>query len=441
MKATTHKLTLFLLFVVSNISLYAQPYKDPKFGADSASRMQCVQNLSTLSEFMKIDLYSYALDAFHSVFTNCPKSGKNLYIHGARIYKYLIENEKDETSKKNKIDTLMLIYDKRMEYYNEVGLVSGRKGLDLLKYTDQTMQGYQLLKRSVQLQKDKSEEAVITTLMQTAGWLLKSKQIDQAEYLGDYNDLMSLLDIRAKAGIEPDKTANLIEAVNSIFASGESIDCNGLVSVFKPKFVENKQNVEWLTKILLLMDGSKCQDDEFYGACLEQLFLVEPTANLATQLANLFYRRKDDLRSIQYFSKAIEMEQDPEKKSRSNYYMAVILSKDQSQYKDARNYAMEAIKLNPGWGDPYILIGNLYASSSKICASNEFEQKAIYWVAVDQFLKAKSADSTVTEEANRLINQYIPYFPNKENAFFYGFTAGNSYTVGCWINESTKVRF
>ena len=106
----------------------------------------------------------------------------------------------------------------------------------------------------------------------------------------------------------------------------------------------------------------------------------------------------------------------------------------------ARNHARKAIELTSDWGEPYILIGNLYASSSKMCGENEFEKSTIFWAAVDKFEQAKAIDSEVNGEATELIRKYSQYFPNAEDAFFYGFEDGQPYTIGCWINENTKVR-
>ena len=38
------------------------------------------------------------------------------------------------------------------------------------------------------------------------------------------------------------------------------------------------------------------------------------------------------------------------------------------------------------------------------------------------------------------IATYSKYLPTIENAFFYKVKEGSVYQVGCWINESTKVR-
>ena len=53
---------------------------------------------------------------------------------------------------------------------------------------------------------------------------------------------------------------------------------------------------------------------------------------------------------------------------------------------------------------------------------------------------SKNMDSSVAELANKKIASYSKYLPTNEDAFFNGYKEGDTYTVGCWINESTKVR-
>jgi len=100
----------------------------------------------------------------------------------------------------------------------------------------------------------------------------------------------------------------------------------------------------------------------------------------------------------------------------------------------------KAIALRMGWGSPYLLIGDMYSSSTKLCGENDFEISAVYWVAVDKYRKAKAVDASIAEDASKKIAIYSQYFPNKKDAFFYGYTDGQSYIVGCWIKETTTVR-
>ena len=81
----------------------------------------------------------------------------------------------------------------------------------------------------------------------------------------------------------------------------------------------------------------------------------------------------------------------------------------------------------------------------KVVVKNEFEQKLVYSLAIDKFLKAKSVDPSFNDIANKKIAKYSVYLPTTDDAFFYSkedrkITEGSAYQFGCWINESTKVR-
>ena len=96
--------------------------------------------------------------------------------------------------------------------------------------------------------------------------------------------------------------------------------------------------------------------------------------------------------------------------------------------------------IRSNWGKPVILIGDIYAAASKDCGSNIFEQGMVFSAAIDKFIQAKNIDSSLADAANKKIATYSKYLPSNEDAFFSGATEGSAYQVGCWINESTKVR-
>jgi hypothetical protein len=54
--------------------------------------------------------------------------------------------------------------------------------------------------------------------------------------------------------------------------------------------------------------------------------------------------------------------------------------------------------------------------------------------------RARSIDSGVASEASRLINQYSQYMPSLDDIFQRMKSEGDSYYVGCWIQESTVIR-
>ena len=133
------------------------------------------------------------------------------------------------------------------------------------------------------------------------------------------------------------------------------------------------------------------------------------------------------------------MEQDGTKKSKYLYQLGLIYF-NQGNLSGAKSKAVESLQLNPSCGECYLIIGKVYAQSSKTVGANEFEQKSVYWAAVDKFLKAKSVDASLSDDANQMISAYSALFPTNEELFFQGIAVGSTYQVGGIINESTTVR-
>jgi hypothetical protein len=71
----------------------------------------------------------------------------------------------------------------------------------------------------------------------------------------------------------------------------------------------------------------------------------------------------------------------------------------------------------------------------------DIDARANFWVAVDYFVRAKQADPTLAEEADRLIATYRQYFPTAEEAFMHDLSDGASYTVRAnGLSATTTVR-
>lgn len=433
-----------LIFSVGTYLIDAQTgvnfYLDPKYGPDSLSRMECANNLSTMSEFMKINLYDYALPSWRKVFSECPAASRNIYLYGVRIYKEKIEKETDPALQRSFVDTLMLIYDKRIENFGQEGLVLGKKGVDLMKYRNDAIpevHGY--LEKSVQQTGKSAEESVLVTYMQTSVVLFKSGKIQGQQVIDNYLVIADILNQKIAAG-DKDQAIACLTNVESIFSESGAGSCSDLINIFTPRYNQNTTDIELLKKITSLLEKRGCEDSDLFAGASENLYAQEPSARAAYNLARLFVKREEFQKAAEYYKKAVDLSDINDDKANYLYQLAYLEFTKFDQYSSARTHAQEAARLKTGWGDPYILIGNIYASSSKNCNENELQQSSVFWVAVDQYIKAKSVDASKTAEANELISRYSQYFPNVEDAFFYGYQEGQEYTVGCWINEKTRVR-
>ncbi|MEG1556709.1 MAG: hypothetical protein RR356_08310, partial [Bacteroidales bacterium] len=104
----------------------------------------------------------------------------------------------------------------------------------------------------------------------------------------------------------------------------------------------------------------------------------------------------------------------------------------------ARSNAMEVLKVHPNSGKAYILIGDLYASSGSRCSGDDIVPYSYNWAAADKYSKAAAVDRSVAEEAHAKRSKLK--FPSNNDFFVRGLKAGESYRVGCWIQETTTIR-
>jgi len=145
--------------------------------------------------------------------------------------------------------------------------------------------------------------------------------------------------------------------------------------------------------------------------------------------------------SIGHYEQYISEIDDPIKKAEKQLLISKIYYAHIKNFVAARTYARQAANNNPNWGEPYILIGKLYASSGPLCGSGRgWNSQIVTWPAIDQFEKAKKVDPSVAAEANKWINQYTKYMPSTGDIFQRGLKEGSSFKVGCWIQESTTIR-
>lgn len=441
------KIALFPV-LLGFVSLSSQAQKGVEDGSrygHGEDSIRCIKNLSLYREHVKHGAFPSALDSWQVVFEECPKSTKNIYIDGAKMFNKFIADEKDPDRKAILMDSLRLIYDQRIKYYKQRGSVLGRKAVDILKHpeyrTDPDIQEetYGYLQESISILKNKSSVAVVATYMTTSFALFQNERLTALQVIENYAQASEILDYQLVQKPGNKTILQVKEATDYNFITSGAPTCESLVLYFQPLWEEKKDDIAYLGRAVNFLSALECETEPFYALAAEALYNKEPSAQAAYGLAKLFLSKEEFEKAITYYQEAIEREEDPSKKADYLYQLAYITNAQMKQAQKARTYAMEAIKLRPDWGEPYILIGDAYAGS-KDCFTDEFEKTTIYWAAVDQFSKAKSVDAAVAEKANERISTYKNYFPDIETIFFYSLKEGDNYQVGCWINETTKVR-
>ncbi len=445
---------LFAGLLSSNLQAQEDTNQIPKYGKDS---IKTLTKLSLYQEFYnqwKRDSYSGnaihdALDSWRWLFDNAPRVSQNMYIHGSKMYRYLIKKADDEKRKEGLLDTLMAVYDKRLTYFpthsngkSQEGKLLGYKGVDMYQFApDRIDEVYDILKRSVSLREENSQSAVLVYYFRTAIKKHKNGDADKSIIVETYDEISEIIDENLEKYANNKRRLSMWENVKgNIENSFEPYaTCEDLTRIYRVKFEENPEDTELLDKITNILDKKGCDDTELFFEATKKLHELEPTAESAKKMGRMLLAEENYDNAIKYLKESTELFDDEVEKADAFKILANIYSMEE-EFVTAREYAQKALELIPKDGELYIMIGDMYASSADQCGDNDLTSKAAYWAAVDKYQKAKEIDNTVADEANNRINTYKKYFPRKETVFFHDLEVGDSYEVECWINETTTVR-
>jgi tetratricopeptide (TPR) repeat protein len=428
-------LILSLTFSLLGMSLIAQD-DESKFGNDPD---KCRAQLSTYDQFYNQNNYNDAYPAWSWCFNNCPQSTKNIYIQGPNIIEFKIKNAEGE-EKEAYIDTLLLIYDQRTEFFGDEGINKGRKAIQIMQYrSSKAMTAYKLFKEALEIDGKEAEINTIGRYMQLASVLYQNKVIQPDELISLYAELTGILSAKIEAGESSAEKAK--KQVDAMIINTGVLDCEKMEEIFTPMFEAKPDDTNFLMLIQTMLKNQNCFSTELYAKVSEKLYETNKTASTAHILAQYFFKNNQAEKAEIYYKEAIELQEDESKKADLYFEIGLLYYNHMDQYTTAKSYALKAIALNPNYGKAYKLIGQIYASVASKCGENEFEKKTVYWAVVDKLVQARNADPSLAEEVNPMISKYTSYFPKKEDAFFYGITEGSSYTINCWIGETTTVRF
>ncbi len=449
------KIVLAASMFIATATTFAQKGVEDgsKYGHGEDS-VRCIMNLVQYDDAVKAKDYKGAYEPWTIVFNECPLAKKSIYNDGVKIAKALYKTTKDEQY----YELLLKIYDQRIKYlgndksYPE-SYIKGMKALDILTYKDtdeDNKVAIGLFAESFKGDAKTIQPAFVQKYVLSTVNLYKKGIYTAENVVNNYitaGDVITSIQNSGKTfKTEKDKAefdelvATTKEQVDQIFAQSGAADVETLNNVFGPQLEANKNNVDWLKKVNKFLSRTKGGDEsELFFATSESLHNIEPAASSARGLARMNLKKGNSDDAISYYKQAIELEDDNADKAKYYYELSTVYF-SQHNFGGAKGAALSAASLRDGWGDPYILLGKIYAAGAPSIGSEEWEKKAGYWAAVDKFYKAKSVDESVASEANQLIAQYSQYFPNKEDLFMHGVNVGESYTVGGFIGEATKVR-
>lgn len=438
--------TVLSFLTVLIISLTASAQADStKYGDTPEQQQKCKECISLYREYRDQNMDKEALPGWRCAFRTCPQSAKTLYIDGAKFYGEILDKMYEDSTQLDVrnayIDTLMMIYDKRIEYYGEEGKVLTFKANDLFKYDEsRAKDANKMLKRSMDLEGMNSDAIAASLYYQTLYKMYREDEATKSDLLVEYMPVLEILDYNI-ARLDDEKQKVRYEKAKSNLDNFfvKIADCDDIYRILGERLAATPNDIDLNKKALAVMNKRDCTDNDLYLQVAERVYQDKPTPDAAYSIGIQKLKAKDYNTALKYFEEAVNLCDDCIELNK--YYLragqvATILG----QTGKARSNANKILSTDPKSGDAYMLIGDAIASGAKACDDGKLGMAGAYWLATDYYAKAKSVDSSLAAKASEKIASYTKYFPAKKDIFFNNLEVGSTYKVECAGGETTTVR-
>jgi tetratricopeptide (TPR) repeat protein len=411
--------------------------------ANAQDNNQCAVNYSMYKEFLNVEAYNEAHDAYWEVLNNCPKFSKNVYVDGIKMYKALIASSNNTATINAYVDTLKQIYQQRIDNYGENASILGRCGLDIMRYRKSDtsfMEAYHMLGQAIALTSNDPELTVMSAYVQLSMSLTSQGKISTEQLFKDI--VPNIVTIYTNRSIKDESyTAQTEKIIDNIKNNLPKV--KGYVAVFDSLFPATysiSSDLEEVSTLSNTMNVVSATSNILYAQAAERLYADMPTASAAASIARYNRNIKEYTKAAKFYAEAANMESDTRLKS-EYLYEAATVANNLKKYAEAVELAKKAINANPNNAAPLLLISAIYMVNANTFSTDHFEQGKIYWVAADYAQRALKADNKIAEQANTLINQCRPLYPSKEDAFMHSIKQGDIVKVSVYGSETTIARF
>ena len=424
------KFLLSLMFMVAGVTASAQnpDFSNDalygKYGATPEEREQNIYLLNFFGEAVGNQDFQAASGYLKQLLDRCPKASENIYAKGATLMKNKIARAKSVAEKKTYIDSLMLLYDLRVENFGDhqtrgKAYILDRKARDFLTYSPLDHERVLELFREAIAENPDPELAAIY-FKQLTDYYREDGEGSPDEILAEYQRLSPVFD--GATG----QAAEYKDQFDRCFGISGVASCENLEAMFKEKLAASNNDPDVVAQAFDLMSRAQC-DSEFYLQTAETFYEVKPSAETALLLAEVFQNKNQFDKAITYLTEALSVETDNAEKVKLLVRIGVV-QLAMKNYSEARKAALEAQELNPEDGMSYFVLAQCYGAQA---STGSFASQAIYWVAYDTMEKAAQLldDENLKETANSLMAAYRNAWPSKEECFFNEVQIGTRYVA------------
>ena len=444
------KLLLSAALATVCFAAMAQDLSDPKYAVwgdtEEARRENMLAN-QFLKQKLDMKDYDAASGYLKKLLDNAPKGSVSIYQRGVTLFKRKYALAKgDAELKKQAVDSMMIIYDLRVENFGASktqgkAYILDMKAKDYLNYRSDDREGLRAAFEAAIDAAVESNQTNAETIAMYFGNLCDDYKngegnVDAEEVIAIYDRLSPMFDG------DDESVAEQKTLFDNYFGASGVASCENLQDIFSKKLAEKPNDENTLAQAVSLMTRAKCSGD-FYLTTAEKYYEVKPSAETALFLAQAFQSEEKYDKAIQYLNEALAAEQDNAEKEKLLARIAIVNMATRN-YAAAAQAARSARDINPENGYAYFVLAQCYAASAGNCSGLQGE--AAYWAAYDMMAKAVErldSEPDTKQNAQNSLAVYRGHFPTSETCFFEELQEGQSYTVQCGLaaGVQTTVRY
>ena len=421
--------TVLALSVVSanSFAQYEGTSFDDRIGHGKDS-LEVRQQVSLFGNNVKEQKWEDAYENYKFIIEKAPFARLDTYTKGVTVLSHLISNSQDATQRKNLLDEMLGIYDKRIE--NMVGLnsfsklkttkgsVLCRKAYDYAVYAPSCYADYTLDKaydnfsEGINLvNEDPSVEVEAFVLSKYFETSYAKYQADQEgfqeQFLLDYilcKEVCEKMLAKANEAEDRDQADKIVKQydpilqyVTPLFLNTPAASRDNILDIYNANVGQRKDDVNYLRSALSVLAANYCDDSDIYFQAAKYADAIEPDYNSCIGMAQYFMQQGNEAEGVNYYNKAVELCQSNKAKADAAYNIANTLGR----FKHTSN------------AEPFLTMAEQYESTYQgkcdLYRARRDASEKKFDSAISYAQKAADEDPSISGTASRLAEQIADY--------------------------------
>lgn len=401
--------------------------------ADAAQEAKARELNAAYVDYMKSEQFVEATKPLNWLLVNTPELNESIYINGVTVYKGAADKTADEAKKVVYQDSVMAIYNKRGDLYdNQAKWIENKAyfGYLFFKGDKNKIPGVITdFEKAIELNGNINHQLVGAYFDLIYRNNVHNKAYTGEQVLAKYEMANGLLNKSEAEGKDVTSSRNLLEQV---LVNMELINCDFIENTMGPKLAADPTNEELANQIFRYSVQYKCYSSASFLTALELIDSKNPTFSTSQVRAMRYMSAGEFDKAMPVLEKALTLAENDKQKAEVHMELAKLYGQS-GKKAQARTAAKEAAGLDAELtASAYGLIGDLYMSSFNDCKQGTSRAKdyAVYIAAYNAYQKAGDSKGMGSARSR---------FPSKEELFTEGLQVGSSISTGCWVGETVSL--